>query len=52
MRVELSGCDPLNLTGFILAGPRTPALRTQRVSLCDGARAAALAPIAAVEQSN
>jgi ATP-dependent Lhr-like helicase len=39
LRIELSGCDPLNLTGIILPGPRVPALRTQQVSLCDGVQA-------------
>jgi ATP-dependent Lhr-like helicase len=37
--LRLSACDPLNLTGTILPGPRVPALRTQFVTYCDGALA-------------
>jgi ATP-dependent Lhr-like helicase len=36
VRVELSGCDPLNLTGVLFSGPRVPALRTHRVTFHDG----------------
>ncbi len=35
--VRLSACDPLNLAGIILPGPRVPALRTRFVSYRDGA---------------
>jgi len=31
--VTVCGCDPLNLTGVILPGPRVPARRTERVTL-------------------
>jgi len=34
--VELSGCDPLNLTGVITPGVRVPARRTERVRYLDG----------------
>ncbi|MDA8301893.1 MAG: DEAD/DEAH box helicase [Actinomycetota bacterium] len=34
--VRLSGVDPLNLTGVVLAGKRVPALRTSSVLLRDG----------------
>ena len=34
--VEISGCDPLNLTGIVTPGPRVPARRTERVRYCDG----------------
>jgi ATP-dependent Lhr-like helicase len=37
VRVELSGADPLNLSGILFDGPRVPALRTQRVVFIDGA---------------
>jgi ATP-dependent Lhr-like helicase len=37
---RLSGADPLNLTGVVLAGKRVPALRTNWVLLRDGALAA------------
>jgi ATP-dependent Lhr-like helicase len=36
VRVELSACDPLNLTGVLFSGPRVPALATQRVVYRDG----------------
>jgi ATP-dependent helicase Lhr and Lhr-like helicase len=36
VRVELSACDPLNLTGVLFSGPRVPAQRTQRVVYRDG----------------
>ena len=36
IRVEISGCDPLNLTGIISPGPRVPARRTERVCFVDG----------------
>jgi ATP-dependent Lhr-like helicase len=36
VRVELSACDPLNLTGILFSGPRVPALGTQRVVYRDG----------------
>jgi ATP-dependent Lhr-like helicase len=35
--VELSACDPLNLTGIVLPGPRLPAQRGRLVTLVDGA---------------
>jgi ATP-dependent Lhr-like helicase len=31
--VQVCGCDPLNLTGVVLPGPRVPARRSERVSL-------------------
>jgi ATP-dependent Lhr-like helicase len=34
--VELSGVDPLNLSGVVTPGPRVPAVRTQRVIYRDG----------------
>jgi ATP-dependent Lhr-like helicase len=36
IRVELSGADPLNLTGVLFSGPRVPSLRTHTVSYVDG----------------
>jgi ATP-dependent Lhr-like helicase len=36
--VRIAGCDPLNLTGVILPGPRVPALRKHELLLRDGAR--------------
>ena len=35
--VQLSGCDPLNLAGIILPGPRVPAQRGRLLKLIDGA---------------
>jgi ATP-dependent Lhr-like helicase len=35
--VRVSGCDPLNLAGVVLPGPRVPAVRTQTVMYRDGA---------------
>ena len=35
-RIELSACDPLNLTGVLFSGPRVPAIGTQRVVYRDG----------------
>ncbi len=35
--VALSAADPLNVTGFVLPGPRVPAVRTRRVAYRDGA---------------
>jgi ATP-dependent helicase Lhr and Lhr-like helicase len=37
VRIELSACDPLNLTGVLFSGPRVPAQATQRVVFVDGA---------------
>jgi ATP-dependent Lhr-like helicase len=34
--VKVSACDPLNLAGIILPGPRVPALRTNFLVLKDG----------------
>jgi len=34
--VRLSGCDPLNLVGIVLPGPRIPALQSNSLSLRDG----------------
>ena len=34
--IEISGCDPLNLTGVISPCPRVPARRTERVRYVDG----------------
>ncbi|MGH9018290.1 MAG: Lhr family helicase, partial [Acidimicrobiales bacterium] len=34
--VTLNGADPLNLVGIILPGRRVPAVRTNRVTYCDG----------------
>lgn len=42
--LRLSGADPLNLTGVILAGKRVPALRSSSVVLVDGALASAWGP--------
>jgi ATP-dependent Lhr-like helicase len=38
-RVLLSACDPLNLAGIILPGPRVPAFRGRSLTLVDGALA-------------
>jgi ATP-dependent Lhr-like helicase len=35
-RVILSACDPLNVVGSWIPGPRVAALRSNRVALCDG----------------
>jgi ATP-dependent Lhr-like helicase len=35
-RVTVNACDPLNLTGVIIRGPRTPAVRTNSVTYIDG----------------
>jgi ATP-dependent helicase Lhr and Lhr-like helicase len=35
-QVTVSACDPLNLTGVIIRGPRTPAVRTNTVTYVDG----------------
>ena len=35
-RVVVSACDPLNLTGVVIRGPRTPAVRTNTVTYVDG----------------
>jgi ATP-dependent Lhr-like helicase len=34
--VRLSGCDPLNLVGVVLPGPRIPALQSNELCLRDG----------------
>jgi ATP-dependent Lhr-like helicase len=34
--VRLSAADPLNLRGIVLPGTRIPAVRTHRVTYCDG----------------
>jgi ATP-dependent Lhr-like helicase len=35
-RVVVNACDPLNLTGVIIRGPRIPAVRTNTVTYIDG----------------
>ncbi|MEW6476778.1 MAG: DEAD/DEAH box helicase [Actinomycetota bacterium] len=35
-RVTVNACDPLNLTGVIIRGPRVPAVRTNTVTYIDG----------------
>jgi ATP-dependent Lhr-like helicase len=35
-RVAVNACDPLNLTGVIIRGPRIPAVRTNTVTYVDG----------------
>ena len=35
-QITLNATDPLNLTGPILGTPRTPAVRTRQITLCDG----------------
>jgi ATP-dependent helicase Lhr and Lhr-like helicase len=35
-RVVVNACDPLNLTGVVFHGPRTPAVRTNTVTYVDG----------------
>jgi ATP-dependent Lhr-like helicase len=35
-RVVVNACDPLNLTGVIIRGPRTPSVRTNTVTFVDG----------------
>ena len=42
-KVTVSAADPLNLTGVVLPGPRVPAVRTQSVTLVDGAVETSLA---------
>ena len=34
--IEISGCDPLNLTGIVTPGQRVPARRTERIHYVDG----------------
>ena len=34
--MTVNACDPLNLTGVIIRGPRTPAVRTNTVTYVDG----------------
>ena len=36
LRVTVSACDPLNLTGVLFDGPRIPAVRTNSVTFIDG----------------
>ncbi len=36
LEIKISACDPLNLAGIILPGPRVPALRTNFLVLKDG----------------
>ena len=36
-RITVNACDPLNLTGVIIRGARTPAVRTNSVTYVDGA---------------
>jgi ATP-dependent Lhr-like helicase len=35
-RVVVNACDPLNLTGVVIRGPRTPAVRTNTITYVDG----------------
>ena len=35
-RVVVNACDPLNLTGVVIRGPRVPAVRTNTVTFVDG----------------
>jgi ATP-dependent Lhr-like helicase len=35
--VRLSACDPLNLIGVVVPGPKVPSIRTHSISYCDGA---------------
>jgi ATP-dependent helicase Lhr and Lhr-like helicase len=35
-RVAVNACDPLNVTGVVIRGPRTPAVRTNTVTYVDG----------------
>ena len=35
-RVVVNACDPLNLTGVVIRGARTPAVRTNTVTFVDG----------------
>ena len=35
-RITVNACDPLNLTGVVIRGPRTPAVRTNTVTYIDG----------------
>jgi ATP-dependent Lhr-like helicase len=46
--VQISGADPLNLTGIVLPGPRIPATHTNSVTYIDGAlpRGPGLSPAA------
>jgi ATP-dependent Lhr-like helicase len=48
--VRLSGCDPLNLTGLVLPGPRVPAQRNNHVLLRDGVRLDASASSAQLDR--
>ncbi len=36
LRVTVSACDPLNLTGVLFDGPRVPSVRTNSVTYIDG----------------
>jgi ATP-dependent Lhr-like helicase len=40
-QAAISACDPLNLTGIVLPGPRIPAISANTVTLTDGAVATA-----------
>jgi ATP-dependent Lhr-like helicase len=42
-RVVVNACDPLNLTGVVIRGPRVPAVRTNTVTFVDGVPEAAAA---------
>ena len=35
-RITINACDPLNLTGVIIRGPRIPGVRTNKVTYIDG----------------
>jgi ATP-dependent Lhr-like helicase len=35
-RITINACDPLNLTGVVIRGPRIPAVRTNKVTYVDG----------------
>ena len=35
--MTVNACDPLNLTGVVIRGARTPAVRTNTVTYVDGA---------------
>jgi ATP-dependent helicase Lhr and Lhr-like helicase len=50
VRVELAACDPLNLTGMTLLGPRVAATSRNTLGLSDGALVTSPPPTAALPQ--
>jgi ATP-dependent Lhr-like helicase len=50
-RIEVSGVDPLNLTGIVTPGPRVPAVLGQRVVYVDGIPEPSTAPASESESA-